>query len=185
MTFKINQKGFVSTELILTCVIVVMVAGIGYFVYASNQKASDTFNAAAKSVASSPAKTTKHKTSIKPQTTTTTPTTAPTTVAAETKSPADSNTPAAGACGEATSSLVLVTIFPDVPSPRCVTVSTTQTLDILNNTDKTINAVLGSKKVTVAPNAHGYITDAFGNYLEVGVHDMTASPYPGPEIWLK
>jgi hypothetical protein len=49
-----NQKGFISMEVFLIIVVLVLVGGTGYFVYQATKKTNDTFSAAAKAADSSP-----------------------------------------------------------------------------------------------------------------------------------
>lgn len=59
-----NQKGFAAVEAILILVIVAMIAGVGYYVWHSNQQTKATLDEASKSAQNSLAKTTKKPTSV-------------------------------------------------------------------------------------------------------------------------
>lgn len=52
---RINQKGFAVLETFLLIVIIVLLAGIGYYVWHSNKQAASTYKAASNSAQSSPA----------------------------------------------------------------------------------------------------------------------------------
>ncbi|HWB39399.1 MAG TPA: hypothetical protein VG604_04165 [Candidatus Saccharimonadales bacterium] len=163
---KLSRSGFGAIEAILFIVLFIGLGVVGYSVYQTNQdnKQADTTKAAASQ-----------------KTTTSKPT------ASESKAPADSQAPAASSCEPQAGTQASVSINIDVPSPRCVQVSASQTLAIKNNDSQTVTVTLGSKAVTIAAGQTGTIAEQFGNYLEVGVHDMTTNAPSGgaPEIWLK
>lgn len=105
--------------------------------------------------------------------------------AASLKQP-DADSPAAGVCGETTDGdVVTITINEDTPSPRCAKVSATQKIKVVNNTSKTVNAVLGRLNTSIEPGGEYTYGESFGAFLAPGVHFMTAEPYGGPEIWLQ
>jgi len=94
--------------------------------------------------------------------------------------------PAAGICGEPTSEdTVLVEIWPDIPSPRCLVVRGDQYLRILNRTDEVLAISLGRLAGSVLPGEAITLELPFSQYLEPGVHVVGATPFGGPEIWLK
>lgn len=110
------------------------------------------------------------------------------------KVPPDAQYPAAGACERSTGSVVQVTVNPDVPTPRCVTVSASQTLRVFNNTNEmnqppktvTIKWADYASRILHA-GASTSFPQPFGDYLLPGVHFLHISLYGGSsaEIWLK
>jgi hypothetical protein len=103
-----------------------------------------------------------------------------------TKAPADSPMPAAGTCATVTTSVVTVTLNPDVPSPRCVQVTKEQTLQLKNASSQSVTAVLGGKSVTIPAGQSDTIAVPFGDYLQTGDHVVQTGLYggSGPEIYL-
>ena len=109
--------------------------------------------------------------------------------------PADSRYPAAGACAFVGGTVVTVTMDPDVPSPRCVSLHPGQQLRVVN-----ASALLGSPPVTITvrwadyaprvlqPGQSTTYTDAAGSYLAVGVHRIVTAPLYGgggaAQVWL-
>ncbi len=68
-----NQQGFAALEIVLFVVVIAFVAGVSFYVYKANNKATDTYNQASSSSAA-PVVTTKKTTDTK-KPATTTPTT--------------------------------------------------------------------------------------------------------------
>jgi hypothetical protein len=94
--------------------------------------------------------------------------------------------PAAGICGEPTSEdTVLVEIWPDIPSPRCLVVRGDQYLRVVNRTDEVLTISLGRLTGSALPGEAITLELPFDQYLETGVHVVLATPFGGPEIWLK
>jgi len=90
--------------------------------------------------------------------------------------------------------LVIITANPDTPSPRCVTVSSTQQLKVVNasnqfgQTGRTITVSFASQLPRqVAVGASTTFGQDFGNYLAPGVHVLHISLYggDGAELWLR
>jgi hypothetical protein len=99
--------------------------------------------------------------------------------------PAEGSEPASGICaGPGSSSLALVEIYPDVPSPRCLQVLPEQGLLVVNRTEVEIVARLGPHEIRLLPGEEGSLPAPFGSYLAPGVHRVTAVPYSGPELVL-
>ncbi len=98
--------------------------------------------------------------------------------------PPDSDQPAAGICGLATDEIVTVTVNPDVPSPRCVQVTGTQRLQVVNATDATVQVTLAQFNVQVQPGQAQLFDAPFGSYLAPGVHLVRVIGGSGPEVWL-
>lgn len=119
---------------------------------------------------------------------------APTTAAHSDLIPADAQMPASGVCGPVVGALVVITANPDTPSPRCVTVSGTQHLKVVNasnqfgQTGKTITVSFAAfPPRQVAVGASTTFDQDFGNYLAPGVHVLHISLYggEGAELWLR
>lgn len=100
--------------------------------------------------------------------------------------PPDSHQPAAGICAEASQAAVEIVLNPDVPAPRCAKVDPGQTLSVRNATDQEVHVTFAGRSATIAPGGTGGFDQPFGDYLQPGVHRVTASLYgsSGAEIWL-
>ncbi len=127
---------------------------------------------------------------------TATPTLSPTPSVTPTRSlvPADSVYPTAGSCDYASGAVVTVTMNPDVPMPRCVSLHPYQQLRVVNN-----SAELGSPPVTITVTWADFaprvlqagesttFAEPAGSYLAVGVHRVHTPPLYGgsaAEVWL-
>ncbi len=178
-----KQKGFAVVEGLLILVIVVLVAGIGWYVWNSKNQTDKILSSTNNnSVTKSPKKVTA--------TITKTPANTPNKTTNSTLSlyPPDSSTPAAGACALTSDSEVLITANPDLPDPRCVKVAAQQTLTVKNASEQTTEVTFANYKFTLAPGSSHTITTSFGSYLQTGVHILRfGSLYAGSgaEIWLQ
>jgi|GEM_PF-5745907 len=179
---KLNRKAFSTIEALLVVLILVIIGASGAYVYTANKNVNKNLKAASQDASGSPKFSSKKKTSAS-----STQSSQATNHAAESKAPADSQTPAAGSCDAQSGSVVSVALNPDIPSPRCVKVTADQKLSLTNNHTEAITVTLGFKTLTIEAGQTGTIDDAFGNYLQPGVHDVktTASSGGGPEIWLQ
>lgn len=108
--------------------------------------------------------------------------------------PPDAQHPAAGACGRASGTTVVIDMNPDIPAPRCVIVSAGQHLQVVNSTNryqqtgKVVTVNWARKAPQSVPVGAKYTyTQAFGQYLAPGVHFLRMSAYPGStaSIWLR
>lgn len=100
--------------------------------------------------------------------------------------PADSPTPAAGACGNVAGAVIEITINPDVPSPRCVQARPDQSLRVRNAAGEPVDVSFGGRSARLADGASEAFPQPFGEYLAPGVHRVSASIYggSGAEIYL-
>ena len=119
-----------------------------------------------------------------PQATEQLPTTTATERAPYRATPA-ANEIAAGICAEPESEVVTVTIFPDIPDPRCLKVKPEQKLRVINQTHATLDVALGEFKAEIEAGSEVFWDAPFGEYLEPGVHYLLVAPCCGPEIWLE
>lgn len=104
----------------------------------------------------------------------------------DTLSPADSQTPVAGICvGPLDDEVATVTLNIDTASPRCLKVLSNQQLNIINNTNQTVNITLGKFSLSINPSGQQTISQTFGSYLSPGVHFIKSSSVSVPEIWLQ
>jgi hypothetical protein len=133
--------------------------------------------------------------SVSTPTTSQSPTQRPTPHPSRTLVPASSRYPAAGSCAFTTGTVVTVTLNPDVPMPRCVSLHRWQELRVVNN-----STLLGSPALTLTvrwadypartlkPGESTTYKDLAGSYLAVGVHRIVAAPLyggqPEAEVWL-
>ena len=94
--------------------------------------------------------------------------------------------PTAGICGgPLPDELVTVTIWPDIPDPRCLQVAPGQRLQVSNGTDSELLIKLGAFEERLPQGESLTIDMPVGLYLAPGVHLVGASPYSGPEVWLQ
>ncbi|HVT75553.1 MAG TPA: hypothetical protein VHD87_00875 [Acidimicrobiales bacterium] len=100
----------------------------------------------------------------------------------------DASTPAAGTCGNAPEGgAAVITLNPDVPSPRCVIVHSENQLTFVNNTDTAQTVDVGYDQATLQPHATHAFPQPVGDYWARGVHRVNMSLYngSGPEVWLQ
>ena len=93
--------------------------------------------------------------------------------------------PAAGICGMSEGTWVTVTIYPDIPDPRCVQVRGHQKLIVVNQTPDTINVTIGPFHTSINPGEDARLDQPFGSYLAPGVHLLDVQPCCGGTILLK
>jgi hypothetical protein len=94
--------------------------------------------------------------------------------------------PAAGICASFDGDMVVVSINPDAPDPRCSKVRADQKLTIINNTKNDIEANIGKAfEADLAPGEKTVITNPFSDYLYPGVHQVQVKPCCGFELWLE
>lgn len=92
--------------------------------------------------------------------------------------------PAAGICGATENDVVVVTIYPDIPDPRCVKVTPGQSLKVVNGTEGSVQVVLGPFYAALQPGEEYTFDLPLGEYLAPGVHLVQVLPCCGPELWL-
>ena len=80
--------------------------------------------------------------------------------------------------------MVIVTLNPDIPDPRCAIVTADQTLTVINHTQNTLQIAIGRFTSSLAAGEQTTIDTPFGEYLAPGVHQLQVSPCCGPELWL-
>jgi hypothetical protein len=93
--------------------------------------------------------------------------------------------PAAGICGTFDGDIVTLTIYPDIPDPRCVEVTSEQKLRVVNRRGERIQAAIGKFKADLAPDEEHTFDVPVGEYLMPGVHLLQVSPCCSPEVVLK
>jgi len=93
--------------------------------------------------------------------------------------------PAAGICASFEGEMVVVTLNPDVPDPRCSKVRPDQKLSVINKTQNTLEVSIGRFTASLEPGAETKFDTPFGEYLAPGVHQLLVSPCCGPELWLE
>jgi hypothetical protein len=110
--------------------------------------------------------------------------------------PPDRTTPAFAACPSAAGAVVTVVADPDVPSPRCTTVTAGQRLRVVNDTaahgstPQVITVTIaGFAPRTVQPGASTTFDSPFGDYLATGKHVVHLTPLYGGDggavVWLR
>ena len=94
--------------------------------------------------------------------------------------------PAAGICMETAGQLVVITIYPDIPSPRCAVIRPDQILKLINGTQGSLHVSLVTLQADLAPGEEYTFDVPFGEYLPApGVYSVQVLPCCGPELWLK
>lgn len=93
--------------------------------------------------------------------------------------------PAAGICASFEGEMIVVTLNPDIPDPRCTKVRADQKLTIINHTQITLQISIGRFSASLEPGKESIIDTPFGEYLAPGVHQLQVSPCCGPELWLE
>lgn len=96
-----------------------------------------------------------------------------------------SQEPAAGICGSSESAVVEVTLYPDIPDPRCARVRPEQVLRVVNRTQASLEVRIGPFATTLEPGEVYELDVPFGAYLAPGVHPLLVVPCCGPEVWLR
>ncbi len=91
--------------------------------------------------------------------------------------------PAAGICSVDDAPIVEIVLAPDVPSPRCVTMSGAHRLRIVNDGAATTVA-LGDMRLDLAAGASATSPQPVGTYVGAGVHTLDVDRYggSGPEV---
>lgn len=104
---------------------------------------------------------------------------------AATLKPADSDTPAAGICGEAPYDPVSILLGsgPDgLPlAGRCIVVNTTQRIRLINQTGSQVNMQFAGFNIDLPAGGEMLLDKPIGDYLALGVHLLPM----GPEVWVK
>jgi hypothetical protein len=95
------------------------------------------------------------------------------------------DSPAAGICAEQEGSLVTVTIFPDIPDPRCSFVRPEQQLRVINMRSETLKVSLAGLEAEIAPGEEHVFEEPFGALLMPGVHRFDVLPCCGAELVLR
>jgi len=91
---------------------------------------------------------------------------------------------AAGMCAQPEGVIAQVTVFPDIPDPRCLKVNHEQKLKVINQTQFKLEISLGAFTAELAPGDELIWETPFGDYLLPGVHYLQVVPCCGPEILL-
>jgi hypothetical protein len=102
------------------------------------------------------------------------------------KATAYAQQPAAGICASFDGDMVMVSINPDIPDPRCSKVRADQKITIINNTQNNIEVNIGRAfEADLAPGEKTTIDYPFSDYLYPGVHQVQVKPCCGFELWLE
>lgn len=104
---------------------------------------------------------------------------------------AESPTPAAGVCmPPPKNGIAEVSIYEDIPQPRCHQVEGSDFLKVINKTKDIITVRFGEEgsipyfSSTIEPDESYVFKKSLGDFLSSGVHHLKVSPHPGPEIWV-
>jgi hypothetical protein len=112
-----------------------------------------------------------------------TPEPAPASVSPVLATPA-AQSPAAGICAEFDGENVTITINPDIPDPRCVSIRPDQKLMVVNHRGEPIQVRIGNFEVSLPNGGEQFFDLPFGQYLAPGVHQMLVTPCCGAELVL-
>lgn len=93
--------------------------------------------------------------------------------------------PAAGICAAFEGIQVTITIYPDIPDPRCSIIKSEQMLEVVNARNETLLVSIGRMQAELAPGESHIFDLPFGEYLAQGVHRVEVQPCCGAELWLK
>lgn len=96
-----------------------------------------------------------------------------------------SQEPAAGICGGFEGDLVVITIYPDIPDPRCAIIKPNQMLKVVNSRQETLQVSIANMTTTIDPGSEYLFSVPFGQYLAPGVHLIEVKPCCGASLWLK
>ncbi len=96
-----------------------------------------------------------------------------------------SQEPAAGICGATEAAEITITIYPDIPDPRCAIVRPEQRLRLVNKTTLLLQVSLAAFQTELEPGAEYTFDLPLGEFLAPGVHLVQVLPCCGPELWLK
>jgi hypothetical protein len=93
--------------------------------------------------------------------------------------------PAAGICGSFEGKWVVITIYPDIPDPRCAIIAPDQMLKVVNSRQETLRVSIGTMEAMIEPGDEHTFDIPFGQYLAPGVHRIGVDPCCGAELWLQ
>ncbi len=98
---------------------------------------------------------------------------------------ATSDTPAAGICALVTETVYIMTVSPDMPSPRCLQVPLGALIGFNNQTGAPLTARLGGYEFLLPENEEVVLNVPVGTYLAPGVHQLQLDGNgSAPEIWV-
>jgi hypothetical protein len=98
---------------------------------------------------------------------------------------ATSDTPAAGICALVTETVYVMTVSPDIPSPRCLQIPQDAMIGFKNQAGVPLTASLGGYEFTLPANVEVVFNVPVGTYLAPGVHQLqTGGMASAPEIWV-
>jgi len=95
------------------------------------------------------------------------------------------DSPAAGICGGSEQAIVTITIFPDIPDPRCALVRPDQQLRVVNQRAEVLQVSLAGQQASLEPGGEVLFEVPLGQLLAPGVHRIEVSPCCGAELWLQ
>jgi hypothetical protein len=97
----------------------------------------------------------------------------------------ESDTPAAGICQLVTDAVYIMTVSPDMPSPRCLQVPLGAIIGFNNQTGAPLKAHLGGYEFLLPENVEVVFNVPVGTYLAPGVHQLQLEENgSAPEIWV-
>jgi hypothetical protein len=92
--------------------------------------------------------------------------------------------PTAGICGSFNEDYATITIYPDIPDPRCLEIKPEQRLKVTNRTEGKIQVKIGLFQAEIKPNEVYIFDEPVGEYLAPGVHRVQVSPCCSSELML-
>ncbi len=95
------------------------------------------------------------------------------------------DSPAAGICGSFEGEWVTITIYPDIPDPRCAAICPDQMLEVVNLREETLIVKLHYLDAEIPPGESRRFEISFGELLLPGVHHLSVQPCCGAELVLR
>jgi hypothetical protein len=100
----------------------------------------------------------------------------------------DASLPTAGACaGLISGDVVTVELMQDTPAPRCIVVTASQQLRLVNGTDRSITIMFHGTATELSAGSELTYSLPLGSVWQPGVHLVRTSAYSGSgvEVWLR
>ncbi|MCH7605474.1 hypothetical protein IID24_05825, partial [Patescibacteria group bacterium] len=100
---------------------------------------------------------------------------------------ADFQTPNISRCDPVVNQVVVISITQNTPTPRCVMVTTNQSLQFRNKTEETLKFQFAGSNNEIKPGQNATISNLIGSYLAPGVHRISMDYYGenSPEVWVR
>lgn len=94
------------------------------------------------------------------------------------------DSPAAGICGSFEGEWVTITIYPDIPDPRCANIRPEQMLEVVNMREEILIVKIHYLEAEILPGESHRFEIPFGDLLLPGVHQVSVEPCCGATLVL-